>query len=106
MCTKISGEKAITALLEVLELEGDILEAEWIRQESLRRLINLTISTTHFSFCGNIYEQISGLPMGYSLTSFDKCIHGQIGEGIREVTASTKSANAIPGRLLCTLVAW
>ncbi|VEL18913.1 unnamed protein product, partial [Protopolystoma xenopodis] len=42
MYTNISGEKVVSALLEILEREEDILEAERIRRESLTRLINLT----------------------------------------------------------------
>ncbi|VEL17286.1 unnamed protein product [Protopolystoma xenopodis] len=68
MYANISGEKAVTALLEVLEREKDILQAERIRKESLTRLINLTVSTTYFTFNRNIYQQILGLPMGSPLS--------------------------------------
>ncbi|VEL32693.1 unnamed protein product [Protopolystoma xenopodis] len=63
MYTNISGEKAITALLDVLEREEYILEAERIWKESLTRLINLTVSTTYFTSNGDIYSQMFGLPM-------------------------------------------
>ncbi|VEL41454.1 unnamed protein product [Protopolystoma xenopodis] len=68
MYTNISGEKAVGALLEILEREEDILEAERIRKESLTRLINLTVRTTYFTINGSIYEQIFGLPMGAPLS--------------------------------------
>ncbi|VEL18957.1 unnamed protein product [Protopolystoma xenopodis] len=68
MYTNISGEKAVSALMEILEREEDILEAERIRKESLTRLINLTVSTTYLTFNGNIYKQIFGLPMGHPLS--------------------------------------
>ncbi|VEL15279.1 unnamed protein product [Protopolystoma xenopodis] len=68
MYTIISGEKAVSALLEILELEEDILEAERIRKESLTRLINLKVRITCFTFNGSIYDQIFGLPMGSPLS--------------------------------------
>ncbi|VEL39795.1 unnamed protein product, partial [Protopolystoma xenopodis] len=40
--TDISGEKAVSVLLEVLEQEEDILEPEGIWKDSLTQLINLT----------------------------------------------------------------
>ncbi|VEL24232.1 unnamed protein product [Protopolystoma xenopodis] len=55
MYPSISGENAVTALLEVLKREEDILEAELIRKESSTRLINLTVSNTYLTFNGNIY---------------------------------------------------
>ncbi|VEL10572.1 unnamed protein product [Protopolystoma xenopodis] len=67
MYKDISDEKAVSALLEILEREDDILEAERVRKESLTRLINLTIRTTYFIFNGSIYEQIFGLPIGSPL---------------------------------------
>ncbi|VEL18470.1 unnamed protein product [Protopolystoma xenopodis] len=97
MYTNISGEKAVSALLEILEREEDILEAERIRKESLTRLINLTIRTTCFTLNGNIYEQIFGLPMEYPLSPLGKCVHGQVGKGIREVITATKRAHVILG---------
>ncbi|VEL19050.1 unnamed protein product [Protopolystoma xenopodis] len=63
MYTYISGEKAVSALLEILEREEDILEAERIRKESPTRLINLTVRITYCTYNGSIYEQIFGLPM-------------------------------------------
>ncbi|VEL28306.1 unnamed protein product [Protopolystoma xenopodis] len=48
MYTNISDEKPVITLLEVLECEEDILDAEWLQKESLTRLINLIVSTT---FC-------------------------------------------------------
>ncbi|VEL19592.1 unnamed protein product [Protopolystoma xenopodis] len=68
MYTNISGEKAVSALLQILEREEDILEAERIRKESLTRIINLTVMTTYFTFNGIIYEQIFGLQMGSPLS--------------------------------------
>ncbi|VEL37994.1 unnamed protein product [Protopolystoma xenopodis] len=68
MNTNISGEKAVSTLLEILELEEDILEAEWIQKESLTQLINLTVRTTYFTFTGSINEQIFELPMGSPLS--------------------------------------
>ncbi|VEL34178.1 unnamed protein product [Protopolystoma xenopodis] len=68
MYTNISGEKAISALMEILEREEDILEAERIRKESLTRLIDLTVMTTYFTFNGIIYKHIFGLPMGSPLS--------------------------------------
>ncbi|VEL35114.1 unnamed protein product [Protopolystoma xenopodis] len=67
MYTNISGEKAISALLEISEREEGILEAEPILKESLTLLINLTVRTTYFTFNGSIHEQIFGLPMGSPL---------------------------------------
>ncbi|VEL30717.1 unnamed protein product [Protopolystoma xenopodis] len=64
MYTNIAGEKAVTTLLEVLEREEDILEAERIEKELLTRLSNLTVSTIYITFNGNICEQIFELPMG------------------------------------------
>ncbi|VEL41886.1 unnamed protein product [Protopolystoma xenopodis] len=68
MYTNISGEKAVSALLEILKREEDILEAEQIRKESLTRLINLTVRIPYFTFSDSIYEQIFGLPMGSPLS--------------------------------------
>ncbi|VEL12364.1 unnamed protein product [Protopolystoma xenopodis] len=68
MYTNSSGERAVSALLEILEREEDILEAKRIRKESLTRLINLTVRTTYFTSNGSIYEQIFGLPMGFPLS--------------------------------------
>ncbi|VEL10953.1 unnamed protein product [Protopolystoma xenopodis] len=68
MYTNISGEKAVSTLLEISEREEDILEAERIRKESSTRLINLSVRTTYFAFNGSIYEQIFGLPMGSPLS--------------------------------------
>ncbi|VEL19732.1 unnamed protein product [Protopolystoma xenopodis] len=79
------GEKAVTALLEVLEREKDILEEERIRKESLTRLINLTVSTIYPTFNCK-YEQIFALPMGLPFLPLRKFIHEQVGERIREVT--------------------
>ncbi|VEL25867.1 unnamed protein product [Protopolystoma xenopodis] len=70
MCKDISDEKAVTALLEVLEREEDILKAERIRKDPLTRQIKLTASTTYFTFNDNIYEQIFGLPMGSPLSAY------------------------------------
>ncbi|VEL33482.1 unnamed protein product [Protopolystoma xenopodis] len=69
MYTNILGEKAVSALMEILEREEDILEAERIRKESLTRLINLTVRTTYFTFNSSINEQIFGLPMGSPLSA-------------------------------------
>ncbi|VEL42939.1 unnamed protein product [Protopolystoma xenopodis] len=68
MYTNISGKKVVSALLEILEREEDIPEAERIWKESLTRLINLTVRTIYFTFNGSIYEQIFGLPMGSPLS--------------------------------------
>ncbi|VEL33817.1 unnamed protein product [Protopolystoma xenopodis] len=65
---RTAGDKAISALMEILEREEDILEAERIRKKSLTRLINLTVRTKYFTFNGSIYEQIFGLPMGSPLS--------------------------------------
>ncbi|VEL23210.1 unnamed protein product [Protopolystoma xenopodis] len=69
MYTNISGEKAVSVLLDILEREEDILEAERIRKDSLTRLINFTVGTTYFTFNDSIYEQIFGLPMGSPLST-------------------------------------
>ncbi|VEL21014.1 unnamed protein product [Protopolystoma xenopodis] len=68
MYTNILGEKAVSALLEILKREEDILEAVRIRKESLTQLINLTVMTTYFTFNGIIYEHIFGLPIGSPLS--------------------------------------
>ncbi|VEL18206.1 unnamed protein product [Protopolystoma xenopodis] len=70
MYTNISGEKAVSALMEMLEREEDILDAERIRKESLTRTINLTVMTTYFTFNDIIYEQIFGLPVGITTIAF------------------------------------
>ncbi|VEL43302.1 unnamed protein product, partial [Protopolystoma xenopodis] len=68
MYTNISGEKAVSALLEKLERLEDMLRAERIRKEWLILLINLTVRTTYFTFNGSIYEQIFGPLMGSALS--------------------------------------
>ncbi|VEL27126.1 unnamed protein product [Protopolystoma xenopodis] len=55
MYTNISDEKAISAWLEILDREEDILEVERIQKESLTRRINLTVTTTYFTFNGRIF---------------------------------------------------
>ncbi|VEL34327.1 unnamed protein product [Protopolystoma xenopodis] len=98
--TNISGENALTALLEMLDREDDMLESQRIRRESLTRLINLTMRTTYFTFNGNIYEQIFGLAMGSPyLNTFGKRRHEQNRRALQDGTATTGSAHAVPGWL-------
>ncbi|VEL10404.1 unnamed protein product [Protopolystoma xenopodis] len=68
MFTNVSGENVVSASLEILQREEDIVEAEWIRKESLTRLINLMVTTTYFTSNGSIYEQIFGLQVGSPLS--------------------------------------
>ncbi|VEL32540.1 unnamed protein product [Protopolystoma xenopodis] len=90
MHTKTSHEKAVSALLEILKREEDILEGDRIRKESLTRFIILTARATYFTFDCNVFEQIVRLPLGSPLSP-------QIGKEMSEVTAATKSVYSVPG---------
>ncbi|VEL21601.1 unnamed protein product [Protopolystoma xenopodis] len=74
--------QAVSTLLEILEREEDILEAERIQKSLVRQYLLANIRYT---------DVIS------TLTSFGKCDHGQVGKGIREVPTATKSVHTILG---------
>ncbi|VEL34082.1 unnamed protein product [Protopolystoma xenopodis] len=89
MYTNISGEKAVSGLLEIVEREEGFLEAKRIRKESLTRLGDLSVRTTYFTFNRSIYGQIFGLPMGSPLSPLLANVY--------MYRLATKSAHAIFG---------
>ncbi|VEL36922.1 unnamed protein product [Protopolystoma xenopodis] len=97
MYTNIFEENVLMALLEILNREEDILESQRIGRESLTRQFNLTIRTSYFTFNGNIYEQIFGLPMGSQLSTIGERMHEQNRREVQDGTATTGSAHAVSG---------